>query len=309
MRRTDRKTQRGISRRAFVTAAGAAPLSRGRCSAAGLRFIPAEGGGFEFDTGVLKGMLHAKGRLAGLLPVTHLPSGASLARSMGLFGVYRVFSRASRYGDGMWYVAGETQLGADGSVTVRWPAAADRPFELTAVYRWSGPGSLDVGLAVRPERALHGFEAFLAAYFEPQFTSSRVLVKGGRFMAAEAANGQWQMFPRDPDAVALIRDGRWKIPPSPVDWAILPEFAQPLAVRRDPVSGLAAAVMSRTEDCFAVATPHQRESHYSTYLSLFGHDIEVGETARARARLVVTSGDERAIQDLYGAYVNTDTGR
>jgi hypothetical protein len=50
---------------------------------------------------------------------------------------------------------------------------------------------------------------------------------------------------------------------------------------------LAAVLMSPRKDCFAVFTPHQMEPHYSMYLSLFGRDLQVGEKAAARCRLVV----------------------
>ena len=122
-------------------------------------------------------------------------------------------------------------------------------------------------------------------------------------MPAERANGHWQIFPRDPPAATLIRDGRWKILPNAVDWATLPEFEQPVALRRDPDSGLTAVVMSPAQDCFAIATPHETESHYSTYLSLFGNDVRKGETSRARARLVLLSSpDEQNVRELYWNY-------
>lgn len=270
---------------------------------ADLGFHPATGGAFHFDTGVLTGTLRSEGRSIGLLPVTHVSTGAVLARSMGLFGIYRVFSDGRRYGDGMWHWPSEAMLADDGAVTVRWPPG-DRPFEMHAVYRWSGPASLDIDISVRPEQDLQGFEAFLAAYFGEEFSSSTVMVKGGRFMAAVRDNGLWQMFPRNSDAVSLIRDGRWKIPPNPVDWAILPEFEQPVAVRRDPASGLTVVLMAPVQDCFAIATPHQTDSHYSLYLSLFGRDVKMGETARARARLVVLlTTEEGQVRDLYRSYM------
>ena len=271
--------------------------------AADLRFHPAEGGAFHFDTGMLQGTLRGEGRSIGLLPVTHTPSGATLARSMGLFSMYRVFSDGKRYGKGMWDWPSEAQPDARGAVAVHWPAAADRPFEMRATYRWTGPGTLDMEISVKPEQDLHGFEAFLASYLGEQFTSSSVLVKGGRMMAAERANGQWQMFPRGPDALPLIRDGRWKLLPNPVEWAILPEFEGPVGMRRDPSSGLAAIVMAPARDCFAVATPDQADQHYSLYLSLFGRDVKRGETARARARLVfLASPRDEQIRELYRRY-------
>ncbi|MCX6924779.1 MAG: hypothetical protein NT154_16425, partial [Verrucomicrobia bacterium] len=51
---------------------------------------------FAFDTGVLKGKLRAGGKSTGLSSVVHLPTGARLDSSMGLFGHYRVFSANKR---------------------------------------------------------------------------------------------------------------------------------------------------------------------------------------------------------------------
>jgi hypothetical protein len=271
--------------------------------AADLRFHPAEGGAFHFDTGVLKGTLRSEGRSIGLLPATHLESGSELARSMGLFGVYRVFSEGRRYGNGMWSWPSEARAASGGAVEVRWPAVEERPFEMRALYRWSGPAALDVEISVRPEEELRGFEAFLASYLGKTFTDSAVLTKDGRFTAADRASGAWQMFPRDAGAVARIRDGRWKIPPSPVDWVIRPEFEGPIAIRRDPASGVTVAFMAPAADCFAVSTPHEGETHFSLYMSLFGRDLKKGETARARARLVVlTSAQEEQLRELRRGY-------
>jgi hypothetical protein len=270
------------------------------CGAADLRFHSSGGGAFEFDTGVLKGTLRDKGRSIGLLPVTHVPTGASLASSMGLCSIYRVFSDGQRYGKGMWDFASEAKLDGSGAVEVSWAPAADRPYGMRALYRWAAPDALDVTVSATAQHDLHGFEAFLASYYGKQFINASVWAKGG-LKAAERVNGQWQMFPRNSGAVTLIRDGRWKHPPSPVDWAILPEFEVPVAVRRDPAS---AVLMSRAADCFAVATPDQTDSHYSSYLSLFGRDIRKGATARARVRLVILPAmDEGRIRGLYRGFV------
>jgi hypothetical protein len=93
------------------------------------------------------------------------------------------------------------------------------------------------------------------------------------------------MFPRDAAAVRLIQDGRWKVPPNPVDWTIRPTFARPVGVRRAAASGITALMMCR--ECFAVSTPHQAEGHYSMYLSLFGKTIRTGQTAASYARLIL----------------------
>jgi hypothetical protein len=58
--------------------------------------------------------------------------------------------------------------------------------------------------------------------------------------------------------------------------------------------------MSAPQDCFAVLTPFETESHRSMYLSLFGKDLQAGESARARTRLIIgTKLSGEAIDSLY----------
>src|SRR5690606_3962469 len=100
-------------------------------------------------------------------------------------------------------------------------------------------------------------------------------------------------FPRDRQSVQTIFDGRWEKPPHPVQWSVTRWLAAPLAVRRHDSSGVAAAIMSLPGECFAVSVPYNKTppdnvaGHQSVYLSLFGQDLDAGQSATARARLVV----------------------
>jgi len=266
---------------------------------------------FLFDTGLLKGKLRAGGKSLGLTEVVHVPSGAAIWRSMGLMGHYRVFTAKRRWGDAAWNWASEAQLKPDKSVEVCWPASAERPFELRAVYRWHSAGSVDVETRVSAKEDLVDFESFLASYFSEHFKECRAYAgQPPNWLAAEPGQGVWQMFPSDARAVGLIQDGRWSFPPSPVNWAIRPPLAAPIGVRRASSLGLTAVIMAPAEDCFAVATPHQTEGHYSLYLSLFGRTIRAGESARARARLVIGAALEEAeILRLYRDYLKELSGR
>jgi hypothetical protein len=85
-----------------------------------------------------------------------------------------------------------------------------------------------------------------------------------------------------------------------VEWTIRPRFAVPLAVRRDAERGLAAVLMTRPDQCFAVAAPYDEESHRSVYFSLFGRDLERGESAEARARLWI--GRDLSDEQIMGLY-------
>ncbi len=62
--------------------------------------------------------------------------------------------------------------------------------------------------------------------------------------------------------------------------------------------------MAPADDCFAVSTPCDEDPHCSLYLSLLGRDLKAGQSATARARLIVARdiSDQRAIA-LYETYV------
>ena len=66
------------------------------------------------------------------------------------------------------------------------------------------------------------------------------------------AAGDWQTFPRDDEAVRIASDGRWKRPPNPVNWSIMPRLAAPLAVRR---TNSAPCVSTRTSHLTPPARP------------------------------------------------------
>lgn len=281
------------------------PVQPGR-----LGFTAAENGEFQFDTGVLRGKLRAGGKSLGLSSVVHIPSGLPLDRSNGLFSHYRVFSGNTRYGGGAWDWPSVARLLEDGAVEVQWPAATNRPFEMTATYRWAADDTLDLETVVKPGKDLPGFEVFLACYFTDPFTNSMAYVRnnpnnGGQpgFLSATKAAGDWQMFPRDASVVPLIKDGRWTLEPNPVNWIVMPELQKPLAMRRDPKSGLTAVLMAPATDCFAIATPYETEGHRSLYFSLFGRGLKAGEQARARSRLVITtSPTEQQVIAMEQAY-------
>ncbi len=281
-----------------------------------LAFISSTKEEYRFDTGVLRGTLRRGGKSRGLSSVTHIPSGTRLDGSLGILSHYRVFTANKRYGHAAWDWPSTSKLMPDGAVQVDWPKAKDRPFEMAAVYRWSGPATLDVTTTVKAQKDLPGFESFLASYFSKGLPASSVYVEGGAkaegkgfLQTTEKSAGIWQMFPRDKKVVPLIQDGRWKLPPNPVAWAIRDNLAAPLGIRRGKPKGLAAILMAPAEDCFALSTPYQGEGHFSLYLSLFGRDVKAGQTATARSRLVIAkSPTEQQILALYKEYVKGLTG-
>jgi len=271
-----------------------------------LAFAQSDQGGYTFDTGVLRGTLCAGGKPQGLVSVVHIPTGTRLDRGAGILSYYRVFTTNKRYGTAAWdWPGASTVLLPDGAVRVSWPSAADRPFEMSALYRWKDPQTLDVETTVRAVEDLSKFETFVASYFDETFPSSFVYVSENPdaqdmpgFMAATKVRGDWQVFPRDPRTLALLNDGRWKIEPYPLTWAVMPYLRFPIGLRRNTTAGLTAVLMAPMSECFAMATPYEGENHYSLYPSLFGRDIKAGETATAHTRLIIATGvsDEQALE-------------
>ena len=307
------------SRRTFFTRSAAllaAPLLHRRVAAGAEPASPsklaftADGKGYRFDTGELQGELRSQGKSLGLRPVVDKASGATLTHSMGLFSHYRLLDAETRYGGGAWYWDSRGRLLPDGAVETSWSADEQHPFDMRAVFHWATPHTFDVTTRVTPRKDLRRFEVFLASYFHG-FDTSLAYVKecpetGGKagFCEATKAAGPWQVFPRDEEALKLYADGRWKRPPSPVEWKPRPALAAPLAMRRDGKTGLVALVMAPPDDCFAIATPFSGEGHRSLYLSLLGRDLKAGQTATVRARLVIARGisDAQAVA-LYEAYL------
>ena len=279
---------------------------------AGLTFVPATDEEYRFDTGVLQGCLRAGGRSFGLSSLKHVPSGIRLdGASYGIFSHYRVFTTNQRYGHAAWDWPSQSTRLTDGAVRVLWPAGDDHPFELSAVYRWRSPNTLDLETSVKAHEDLPRFESFLASYFAEDFPASSVYGKKHSesearpgFISTEQASGHWQMFPRNRDAVELIEDGRWQHQPNPVAWTIRPDMARPIGIRRHSKSGLTVILMAPPEDCFAMSTPYAGEGHFSLYLSLFGGSVSAGESATARSRLVIAdSPTDAQILSLYESYM------
>lgn len=270
-------------------------------------FQAGSSGEYRFDTGRLKGVLRAGGVSKGLSEVVHTPTGRRLDSSMGWLSPYRVFTRGKRYGAGAWDWPSQARLQTDGSVRVHWPAA-DRPFELWGDYRWVSADTLELQIEVKAGKdPLPGFEVFVASYFSTEFTNSQVATGGGTdFTVARREAGVWQAFPRDAQAAAVIRDGRWHLEPHPVDWVIRGEFSPALGLRGAPASGILAGVMGDPVECFAICTPYETEEHYSTYVSLFGRDIPAGGQATARVRLRITEQESPSrFREVYAEFARS----
>jgi len=283
-----------------------------------LAFKPAGEGLYDFDTGTFRGRLKVDGKYQGIYPMVDCDSKMELVHPPGIFSFYRVFERSKRWGATARDWPTQAKLLPDGAVEVRWPAAADHPLEIVGVYRWKTPDTIDLEIAVKPQHDMPRFELFMSSYFTKTFRASVYLKPEGekeatpRFVPVDRkpqSTGAYVMFPRDDEAVQMIRDGRWKLGSNPVDWAIERWLASPMVLRRDSSHGLAALMMCPPGDCFAISSPWnpatpEAGGYRSVYLSLFGRDLRAGQTSQARCRLVIAHQltDPQAVE-RYAEYV------
>ena len=275
-----------------------------------LAFHSDSAGAWQFDTGVVQGHAAADGLGFGLQRVRYDSKNSLLSRSVGLVNVYRVFSDGKRYGEAGWKWPTQAAVDPSGALTITSKAQPGRPFALSVRYQWKEPRTLDVQVTVKPNQTLHGFETFLASYFDKSFNQAAAYVKrqqGAKeepgFLRADTRLGDWLVFPRDQAAMRIVNDGRWRLLPHPVDWIEMPELQQPLAYRRQSDGGITGVLMAPKKDCFAIAMPYETEPHHSVYLSLFGYDIPAGKIAKARARLLfLEAPSKQQILDAYRAF-------
>jgi hypothetical protein len=278
-----------------------------------LAFTEDPAGNLVFDTGVVKGSVKKEGLSDALKSVTYLEPQVPIDQGHGLLTPYRFLTPTKRYGVGSWEWQRRGRLLDDGSIALRWDAADERPFVVTAVYRWRSADTLDMTVYFKPHVDLEKFELFIGSYFR-QFTKARVYVQEGPdgkpgFVESAKEKGGMQLYPRSADVLLIVNDGRWKHPPYPNNWAIRPALAAPLGMKRQPTSGVTVLIMAPPEDCFAVSTSAQEAGLGAFYLSLFGKDVQKDQTLKSRPRMVFGKDftDEQALA-RYQEYLK-DLGR
>lgn len=255
-----------------------------------LAFEAREDGSYVIDTGVVRGVLRKGGQSLGLSNVVHIPSGTRLSRKRGWFGHYRLLTTGMRHKPDGWSWSSTAELLPDGAVRAHWAKDKRHAFEMTATYRFINPTTMEVETSVTAHDDLEDFELILPSYFGSGFDHTYVLAEQGakpEFIEAKESDGYWMMFPMGDDKWDVVKDGRWDVPPHPLDWVRKPKLAAPLALRTHKQSGLSSLVMAHPDDVKAVGTPFTGEYHLSNYFCFFGKTLKKGESVQAKARLVV----------------------
>ncbi|OAM91007.1 hypothetical protein OH491_04540 [Termitidicoccus mucosus] len=257
---------------------------------------------WEYSTGRIEGFFESDG--------LHLKNESRDTKDGALIGQlllpYRLLSRDGWHGEGRETPHAMAVL--DNGIECRWPASLAHPADLTIRTTLGGEGVFDVSIRIEARHGFRDYELFYSNYFD---RISRSL-HGGAYVASLPAEkpvvpGWTQVFPganpifremyiafpRDEHGAALICDGRWQRGRHFTRFAPCRYYAEPIGFYHNPGTGLAVSMMASREDCYSVSMayraddPHDKVGqHCSLYLSLFGRDIQPGETANARLRMV-----------------------
>lgn len=290
---------------------------------------------YAFETAEIQGTLRPGNEFPhhGLTHLVHKATGVEFVHPLyAILNLYRFMHHDPAGATGMDSDLGNPRQGErhieadDNSVTLRWARQDPAHPEMSIRYEIREPATIDMTVTAAPHAEAHDFEALLACYFDPIHVPHVYLARDrfeledepGRFgdepeLAPVNVNpvfrGGVLAYPRDEDSVGISVDGRWR---DIARFSPVRRYKVPVCFQADRQQRVAAVLMSRPADCFAVSSgydsPDARDrfhKHNPLYLSLFGGALEPGGVRTARARLVVTGLDEDLSQPLahYAAFL------
>ena len=263
---------------------------------------------WEFETEELRGFIQPYGERHGVKEVLHKPTGIQVVHpKFDVFNLFLLFSTNHWMGQARLL---ERSVRADGdSLEVRFEPNEEHKAELTATYHVKEPNIIDLAVTVRSHWPYPAYEVFLSSYFDTSMVP-HVFVAGGQFadppdqdqwiapVLSDVFVGTGLVFARDQHAARRSTDGRWDRIWGTYQWNPQRFYARPLMCQTDPDLRVAAALMSRSEDCYAVISGYDTPNladHFKDqnplYLSLFGEDLVPGSERTVRARFQVTETD------------------
>lgn len=282
-------------------------------------------GTFDFETSELRGSIQPQGAYHGISQLLHKPTSVELVHpKYSVLNLFFLFSVNLKIGVPRGWE--RTVEATEEAVTLHWAANEEFLGELSARYEVREPNLVDLTVTVRSQGIYPRFELFLSDYFDPSLLP-HVCLQSSVYARAQGApeivpltvNGAFEgtglVFARDAHAARLCVDGRWdrrerKMPTA--QWCPVRYYAYPFGFQADLEKRVAAVLMSRPEDCFAVIsgydTPNQEDAFKNQnpmYLSLFGDDLVPGYERSVKVRMAVTPLDDTLSQPqkLYEAFV------
>ena len=284
----------------------------------------AENSVYTFETSELRGALRAQSPdpqvdiRHGISDLVHKPSGVSIIHpKYSALNLFRLFATHSGLGEPRLF---ERTVSVDGdTLTVHWGPADEHFASIEAVYQIKEPNLIGLTITVTAEATYESYEIFLSNYFDPPLlahvyvaTDRYTREPGSEELIAPQENpvfkGMGLVYTRDAHAARRCVDGRWErkeMGHPTAQFRPQREYAVPVAFQADMEKRVAAVLMSRPEDCFAVTSGYNTDDPEDAwkvqnplYLSLFGSDFVPGTERTAHVRLAITALDDEMSQPL-----------
>lgn len=264
---------------------------------------------WHFETGEMAGRLDPTGARHGVKTLTHKASGVDVVHEKyDLLNLFLLFAQNRCMGSAREH---SREYHPEGDrISVCWPANDTHQADLTAAYEISGPNTIDLTITVKSRWPYPKYEVFLSNYFNVAmnpyvylrkcpYVDPRDAPQWAAPVASDVFAGTGLVFPRDFHAARNSVDGRWTGIGALYQWNPQRMYELPICMQVDAQSGVAAVLMSRPGDCYAVVTGYA-DAHPDDpfgnqnpmYLSLFGEDLSPGDERTARVRLAVVELDD-----------------
>ncbi len=276
------------------------------------RFTKGDDGFYAFDTGALQGKFRVDEKEGGLVDLRESATKTQCARLEfpGLLALYR-----SASADFQYYTRHSPKTARildNGSLEVKWPSSEKHPVDVSAVFAWTAPDTLDAEFRAIPNKPIADYEIFVASYFTDSFKlwiplkqGKHVENAGKRFFfhpqLESFCQGHYFAFLKSLADTRFFADGRWGI-----DFIIHPNLDAAIGIQRNESSDVTVVVMARRDQCYAVQSCYEVPGGHdgvskrnSVYFSLFGREIVPGETESVQLRCIVKRGlsNEDAIRE------------
>ncbi len=295
---------------------------------------------FHFDTGDFVGVFVADdkrelGRTYALHGLRHLSykghdlnapenEAGTKRRHQGHLNLYRVYGASETFGSLRDEHAHVEHL-EDGA-RLTWEATEERPARFVATWRISPPAQIDVTIEATATRAIKNFEVLPATYVPHGILKGIYLEEEGKpalttFRPEPGRHEAYEFYPHGEKA----RDAQENTGRIHSSWKWPTELREEVAALpivfggNDDFHIIQFASPGETSGVCTTPTPESGdpntdwtnvEKHSALYFSLFGRDVEAGETVVARIRQLVIDTPEdpaKVHRELYEKFL-AETG-
>ena len=254
----------------------------------------------------------------------HAPKGAVGARRrhQGILNLYRVYSANETFGS-LRDDQALVEQRPDGAL-LSWPATEERPVEIKATFRLTGPAQIDVEVTALAKQDFENFEILPASYFPVDMEKGIYRSEEGKAVLLRLGDGeipggdrpQYAFYPLS-EAKREAQENSGRTSSSWIWPSYIPKELAALPIVFAESETTQVVLLGEPESVSAVcATPRPSsgnpedwnsvQQHSALYFSLFAQDLKAGESCHARMRCIVARRSEDPAsfhEELYRSFL------